>query len=138
VQKPKTDFAAAGFWRRTQDVFPQNRKHDFPQNYISLKAFSQYITDCISFFTSSRCFSPPMRGTPMIPSHSPSHYLTTAQAAEILCLSARTLERMRIDGSGPPFLKAGGGKRSRVLYMLADIDAWLAGHRFGSTSEYGR
>ena len=69
---------------------------------------------------------------------SASRYLTTAQAAEILSLSARTLERMRIDGSGPPFLKAGGGKRSRVLYALTDIEAWLSGHRFGSTSEYPR
>ena len=74
----------------------------------------------------------------MIQSHPASRYLTTVQAAEVLCLSARTLERMRVDGSGPPFLKAGGGKRSRVLYALADIEAWLSGHRFGSTSEYPR
>jgi excisionase family DNA binding protein len=65
-------------------------------------------------------------------------YLTTAQAAELLNLSARTLERMRIDGSGPPFLKAGGGKRSRVIYAVADIQAWLSGQRFASTSEYPR
>lgn len=68
----------------------------------------------------------------------PSNYLTTTQAAKFLSLSARTLERMRVDGSGPPFLKAGGGKRSRVLYSVADIEAWLSGHRFGSTSEYPR
>jgi hypothetical protein len=67
-----------------------------------------------------------------------SRYLTTAQTAEVLSLSARTLERMRVDGSGPPFLKAGGGKRSRVLYALGDIEAWLSGHRFSSTSEYPR
>ena len=74
----------------------------------------------------------------MTPPISLTRYLTTSQAAEILKLSARTLERMRIDGSGPPFLKAGGGKRSRVLYAMADIEAWLSGHRFGSTSEYAR
>jgi hypothetical protein len=71
-------------------------------------------------------------------SHSSLRYLTTSQAAEILSLSARTLERMRVDGIGPPFLKAGGGKRSRVLYALSDIEDWLFGHRFGSTSEYPR
>lgn len=42
----------------------------------------------------------------MTPSISLTHYLTTSQAAEILKLSARTLERMRIDGSGPPLTRS--------------------------------
>jgi hypothetical protein len=39
----------------------------------------------------------------------PEELMTSAQAAEMLKLSPRTLEQMRVDGSGPPYLKAGGG-----------------------------
>jgi hypothetical protein len=64
-------------------------------------------------------------------------YVMTAKAAEILCLSPRTLERMRIDGTGPKFSKAGGGLRSRVLYKVGDLHKWLEAQSFHSTSEYG-
>ncbi|MGH1351330.1 MAG: helix-turn-helix domain-containing protein [Methyloligellaceae bacterium] len=63
-------------------------------------------------------------------------YLTSAEAAELLKLSTRTLERMRVTGEGPPFMKAGAGKRSRVLYRQSDISKWLEGNTFQSTSEY--
>ena len=45
---------------------------------------------------------------------------------------------MRVDGSGPRYVKVGAGKRSRVLYREAEIDAWLTKFSFGSTSEYPR
>jgi hypothetical protein len=53
-----------------------------------------------------------LRGTLMTPPISLNRYLTTMQAAEILSLSARTLERMRIDGSGP----AAPQRRSQVPF----------------------
>lgn len=56
----------------------------------------------------------------------------------MLRLSRRTLERMRVEGTGPRYLKAGPGKRSRVLYREADVVAWIDRFQFGSTSEYGR
>jgi D-Tyr-tRNAtyr deacylase len=65
-----------------------------------------------------------------------NHFLTTIDAAKILKLSPRTLERMRVEGGGPPFLKAGPGKRSRVLYRYQDLIDWLAPRSYGSTSEY--
>lgn len=65
-------------------------------------------------------------------------YLNSEEAARILRLSARTLERMRVEGSGPRYVKAGRGTRARVLYRPADLDAWLDGQTFQSTSEYGR
>lgn len=65
-------------------------------------------------------------------------FLTTIEVAEILRLSRRTLERMRVEGTGPRYLKAGPGKRSRVLYREADVLTWLERYQFGSTSEYGR
>jgi hypothetical protein len=67
-----------------------------------------------------------------------SHYLTTKQAAALLHLSPRTLERFRVEGTGPQFFKAGQGKRSRVLYAKADLEGWIAQQRYGSTSEYSR
>ncbi len=62
--------------------------------------------------------------------------MTTAEAAALLRLSPRTLERFRVEGTGPRFIKAGAGKRARVLYDPAELKAWLDSYRYGSTSEY--
>lgn len=62
--------------------------------------------------------------------------LTTVEAAAFLRLSPRTLERFRVEGTGPKFLKAGAGKRARVLYEPEELRKWLAGFAFKSTSEY--
>lgn len=65
--------------------------------------------------------------------------LSVVETAEFLGLSGSTLERMRLDGSGPPFIKLGAGKkRAKVAYRISDIRAWIAGQRFTSTSEYSR
>lgn len=56
----------------------------------------------------------------------------------MLRISRRTLERMRVEGTGPRYLKVGPGKRSRVLYRQQDVEDWLGRFHFGSTSEYGR
>ena len=65
-------------------------------------------------------------------------YLNSQDAADLLQLSVRTLERMRVDGSGPRFLKAGRGQRSRVLYRREDVIEWLEAQAYHSTSEYTR
>jgi hypothetical protein len=67
----------------------------------------------------------------------PRRYLNTVEASRILRLSPRTLERMRVEGTGPRYLKAGRGTRARVLYRPTDVDAWLEAQTFQSTSEYG-
>lgn len=64
--------------------------------------------------------------------------LTTPEAAHFLRLSARTLERYRVEGTGPRYIKAGPGRRARVLYRKEDLHAWLEGFRFNSTAEYER
>jgi len=56
--------------------------------------------------------------------------LKTETLAEQISVSPRTLERWRIEGSGPAFLKAG----RRVLYYSKDVHAWLKSNRFLSTS----
>ena len=51
-----------------------------------------------------------------------------------LDISGRTLERMRADGTGPRFSKAG----KRVLYRQSDVEAWLVERSFASTAEAKR
>jgi excisionase family DNA binding protein len=57
--------------------------------------------------------------------------LTQRQAAEYLCLSERTLERWRVSGDGPAYVKAG----RRVLYRECDLIEWVAGRVRISTSQ---
>lgn len=72
------------------------------------------------------------------PGASPSDLLTTVEAARFLRLSVPTLERLRLSGDGPVFIKLGPGKRSRVVYRRSDLDAWLHAQRRDSTSQRGR
>ncbi|MFY0610449.1 MAG: helix-turn-helix domain-containing protein [Hyphomicrobiaceae bacterium] len=58
-------------------------------------------------------------------------WLTQRQVAAHLDISQRTLERMRSDGVGPRFSRAG----KRILYHRDDVEAWLRKHSFNSTSE---
>jgi predicted DNA-binding transcriptional regulator AlpA len=53
------------------------------------------------------------------------------QAAEYLGLSRKTLDNWRTTGRGPRFLKLG----SRVLYPVAELDAFKTAHLRTSTSE---
>ena len=60
--------------------------------------------------------------------------LDTKSAAPRIGVSPGTLENWRVQGVGPKFIKT-GGKRGRVLYDPADIEAWKEANRFQSTSE---
>ena len=62
-----------------------------------------------------------------------TRYLNTRQAAHHLGLSTRTLDRFRVSGAGPVFLKFGG----RVRYLRDDLDAWAQTRRRKSTSDDG-
>ena len=62
-----------------------------------------------------------------------SPFLTTAEAATYVCLSRRTLEKMRTAGNGPIYRKHG----RYVRYHIADLDAWSTARGMNSTSEYG-
>jgi predicted DNA-binding transcriptional regulator AlpA len=59
--------------------------------------------------------------------------LTQRQTSEIVSLSERTLERLRVSGTGPRYVKLG----RRVAYRQADIEAWIASRVVSSTSEAG-
>jgi excisionase family DNA binding protein len=57
--------------------------------------------------------------------------LTQVEAARLLRLSERTLERLRLQGGGPLFVKAG---RS-VRYRECDLERWISARVVNSTSE---
>jgi hypothetical protein len=60
-----------------------------------------------------------------------SPYVRTHEAARLLSLSARTLEKYRCHGTGPTFRKLGG----RVVYAVADLEAWANQLACRSTSD---
>jgi len=58
--------------------------------------------------------------------------LSTGDAAAHLNLSKSTLAKMRLSGVGPLYSKLG----RRVVYRMADLNAWVVSHTHSSTSEY--
>ncbi len=60
-----------------------------------------------------------------------NHLLTQKHLSNLINVSERTLERWRVEGSGPVFVKAG----RKCLYRVEDINAWLEANRRASTSE---
>ncbi len=61
-----------------------------------------------------------------------NNFLTQDQLSESIHISPRTLERMRVDGTGPVYTKLG----RRVVYEESDIETWISENKFKSTSEY--
>ncbi|WP_373458647.1 helix-turn-helix transcriptional regulator [Sphingomonas faeni] len=59
-------------------------------------------------------------------------YLRTTDAAKYLGIGQSTLERKRIDGSGPTFRQLGS---RMVAYAVSDLDAWASQRVLNSTSE---
>ena len=57
--------------------------------------------------------------------------LNTAEAAEIFCLSPRTMERLRTIGTGPRFIRL----RGSVRYRVEELQRWIMSREVGSTSE---
>jgi hypothetical protein len=58
-------------------------------------------------------------------------FVRTPEAARLLELSPRTLEKHRCDGTGPIYHKLGG----RVVYAVADLQTWIKDCARRSTSE---
>jgi excisionase family DNA binding protein len=57
--------------------------------------------------------------------------LTQSEAAQMLRVSVRTLERLRVSGSGPTYIKTG----RLVRYRQSDLDKWITDSERRSTSE---
>jgi excisionase family DNA binding protein len=60
--------------------------------------------------------------------------LTTHEAASYLRLSPRTLERLRVSGTGPKFVRLG---RRSIRYPQQYLEAYLASRVVSSTSQKG-
>ena len=58
-------------------------------------------------------------------------FLTERETARLLRVSARTLQRWRLTGDGPPFIAFGG----RRLYGRGDVMSWAEAQRRRSTSD---
>lgn len=59
--------------------------------------------------------------------------LSVNEAAERLGVSVSYLNKMRLTGSGPSFVKLG----ARVCYDQADLTSWIEGQKRRSTSDVG-
>ena len=59
--------------------------------------------------------------------------LTQVEAARLLRLSERTLERLRLQGGGPLYVKAGRA----VRYRESDLEEWIDARVVSSTSAIG-
>jgi hypothetical protein len=60
--------------------------------------------------------------------------LNTHQAAECCNLSPRTLEKLRVAGGGPHFVRLGRA----VRYQLDDLVSWIVSNRRRTTSDEPR
>ena len=56
--------------------------------------------------------------------------MNAREAAAKLRLSVRTLDRLRVEGGGPRYLKL----RRSIRYRQMDLDRWLDRRSFDSTS----
>jgi hypothetical protein len=63
--------------------------------------------------------------------HTLHQRLRTPAAAEYLGCAESTLEKKRVSGDGPPFIRLG----RIIVYDSRDLDVWLASRRRCSTSE---
>lgn len=61
-------------------------------------------------------------------------YLRTRAAALFVALSSRTLEKLRITGGGPAFLRP---TQRCVVYAVEDLEEWMLARRRHSTSAPG-
>lgn len=63
--------------------------------------------------------------------HQPQRKLRVREAAAHLGLSKSTLDKLRVRGGGPLFLRLG----RRVVYDLADLEIWAAMGRCANTPD---
>jgi predicted DNA-binding transcriptional regulator AlpA len=57
----------------------------------------------------------------------PEVYLTEREFSERYGVPARTAQRWRVSGDGPPYVRLGP---RRIAYRLADCEAWAAARTF--------
>lgn len=58
--------------------------------------------------------------------------LRVQDAAEYCGLSVSTLNKYRLTGEGPVFIKLGRA----VMYEVDDLETWITANKYSSTSEF--
>lgn len=61
-----------------------------------------------------------------------NEFLTEPQYCAMVHINPKTAQRQRLNGDGPPFVRAGA---KRILYRRADVDAWLKARTFRHRAE---
>ena len=56
-------------------------------------------------------------------------FMTPIEVAEMLKLSQRTLEKMRLESRGPKYYRLGDSGKSKVLYLLDEVMEWVERHK---------
>jgi len=64
--------------------------------------------------------------------------LNVKEAASFLASTKSTLDKYRLTGSGPAFVRLGDGPGARIGYRFCDLQAWLATRVRRSTSDLGQ
>ncbi|MGF7163033.1 excisionase family DNA binding protein [Rhodoligotrophos appendicifer] len=62
-------------------------------------------------------------------------FYTPEEAAEYLDCSKSYVDKLRVTGGGPRFVRFGPRK---ISYRRSDLDEWVKTLKYRSTSEYGR
>lgn len=58
-------------------------------------------------------------------------FLSCIELAEMLKMSPRSLEKMRLENRGPSYFRLGQSGKAKVLYNLQDVLEWLKSHKKG-------
>lgn len=69
---------------------------------------------------------------PRLASERTEEFLTPKQAADYLRVSKSYLDKLRVYGGGPRFLRFG----RKILYRQSELNFWAEQRSFDSTSEY--
>jgi excisionase family DNA binding protein len=69
---------------------------------------------------------------PLLAKEQTEEFLTPKQAAGYLRVSKSYLDKLRVYGGGPRFLRFG----RKILYRKSGLNLWAAERSFNSTSEY--
>jgi hypothetical protein len=59
-------------------------------------------------------------------------YMDQEALAKLLCVDVRTVQRWRISGDGPAFIRCGA---RRVIYEIKAVEAWTAANTFTSRAD---
>ena len=70
-------------------------------------------------------------------SENPNRVLKVREAASFIASTKSWLDKSRLNGAGPPFVRIGTGVGARVGYRLCDLQNWLATRVRRSTSDTG-